>query len=440
MGQLFNHAVDEIPGSVTDNNVARYEISDIQVFSQVGRGAKGVVFHTRIKDSDEDLALKVVLKSSMKPSKPEKRSNNDQSRVFFEQQVLGEFDHPFLPKLKGVFETSNVYGYAMDYCSGGNLNLLRKQQTEKMFSDDIIRFYAAEMVLALEYLHQRGIVYRDLKPDNVLVQENGHLMLVDFDLSTKLVPISPQPRTSFDSIEKPELEMKKSKLLKFYSFCNSGISRVDTVDSGRNSVESANEPESDSAGKSNSFVGTEEYVAPEIIQGNGHDFAVDWWSLGVVLYEMLYGTTPFRGDNRKETFYRILSKTPELVGETTPLRDLIRKLLDKDPHQRITLEGIKGHDFFKGVDWEMIVRLERPPHIPALLEIGDGVDGIKAINVESIVCGVFESTKIPKTNNNNSNVKDDNSGVNVVNTKSSSRGAWVDGLEQPSTSNNFLVF
>ncbi|KAH9603657.1 hypothetical protein KSS87_009233 [Heliosperma pusillum] len=437
----FNNVVDKNPGSVPDNNVPRIEIRDIQVFSQVGRGAKGVVFHTRINNSDEDLALKVVLKSSMKSSKPVKqRKNNEQNRELFEQQVLSEFDHPLLPKLRGVLETSNVYGYAMDYCSGGNLSLLRKQQIEKMFSDDIIRFYGAEMVLALEYLHKKGIVYRDLKPDNVLVQENGHLMLVDFDLSTKLVPISIQTRQSFDSIKKPKLELKKSKLSKFYAFCNSGISRVDTVDSGRNSVESVNESESDSAGKSNSFVGTEEYVAPEIIQGNGHDFAVDWWSLGVVLYEMLYGTTPFRGDNRKETFYRILSKTPELVGETTPLRDLIRKLLVKDPSQRITLEEIKGHDIFKGVDWEMILRLERPPHIPELFEIGDGVDGMKVVNVESIVCGVFESKNMPKNNNNSSNAEDDNGGMNVVITKSISRGAWVDGLEEPSTSNNFLVF
>ena len=87
-------------------------------------------------------------------------------------------------------------------------------------------------------------------------------------------------------------------------------------------------------------------------------------SLGVMLYEMLYRTTVFKGSNRKETFYRILAKAPDLVGETTPLRGLIEKLLEKDPNQRIRLEEIKGHDFFKGIEWDLVVEIGRPPFIP----------------------------------------------------------------------------
>ncbi|KAL2933335.1 Serine/threonine-protein kinase OXI1 [Bienertia sinuspersici] len=441
--------------------VPKLELNQLKVYSPVGRGAKGVVFHVKIDEFGEDLALKVVLKSVIK-SKNLKNNNGVevQNRVFFEQQVLREFNHPFLPKLKGVVETESVFGYAIDYCPGGNLNSLRNQQVEKMFSDDIIRFYGAEIVLALEYLHKKGIVYRDLKPDNVLIQENGHLMLVDFDLSTKLVPKSPKTSPSFEQMKTPESEKKKlpqlPRLLSFYKCSKSGFLPQETVKSGNRPMsDSGNSSELDSVGKSNSFVGTEEYVAPEIIQGNGHDFAVDWWSYGVVLYEMLYGTTPFKGANRKETFYRILSKSPELVGETTPLRDLIRKLLEKDPKQRISLEEIKGHDFFRGVDWDMIVRLERPPFIPTQQDVGEGVDGNKAIHVESVVYGIFKKEEVSKSNsdNSNNNCNDNNYNYNEkceenncksVDSKlceeSIKRGVWVEGLEQPSMSSNFLVF
>ncbi|KAL9235622.1 hypothetical protein vseg_010367 [Gypsophila vaccaria] len=452
------------PPSNLYQNVPRYEINELKVLGPVGRGAKGVVFHVRVEDSGEELALKVVLKSSLKKHKgtgTNKKAcdgGTEPSRVMFEQKVLRELDHTLLPRLKGVVESQNIFGYAIDYCSGGNLTSLRKQQVEKMFSHDIIRFYAAEIVLALEYLHKKGIVYRDLKPDNILIQDNGHLMLVDFDLSTKLVPVT---RPSPDPVKKPEPEAVPRKkpplpLPKISSFCKSGIQPENSFDSRVKSINSVESSGSDSVGKSNSFVGTEEYVAPEIIQGNGHDYAVDWWSLGIVLHEMLYGTTPFRGVNRKETFYRILSKTPELVGETTSLRDLISKLLKKDPRDRISLEEIKGHDFFKGVDWEMIVRLDRPPYIPPRPEIGEGIDGINAIDVESIVYGIFKNKDDSNVNNNNDNDytgvsaegdskcrKNDNTGEGnaaSIDKESIKKDVWVEGLQHRPIYNDFLVF
>ncbi|PQM34704.1 serine/threonine-protein kinase OXI1 [Prunus yedoensis var. nudiflora] len=159
--------------------------------------------------------------------------------------------------------------------------------------------------------------------------------------------------------------VQKKRCSPFQRFCNKGISPDDSVSPAELSLNSG-KPGSDSSEKSNSFVGTEEYVAPEIVSGSGHDFGVDWWSLGVLLYEMLYGATPFRGSNRKETFYRILTKEPELTGETTALRDLISKLLQKDPKQRIGPGEIKGHDYFRGVEWDSILRVLRPPYIPKL--------------------------------------------------------------------------
>ncbi|GLT64837.1 hypothetical protein SLA2020_373040 [Shorea laevis] len=402
------------------------DLNRLNAVSALGRGAKGVVFLARDEEVGEALALKVILRDST-----EKKSKENK-RVFFERQVLSSLNHPLLPRLRGVLVTEKVVGYAIDYCPGRNLHSLRKKQTEEMFSADIIRFYAAELVLALEYLHNSGIVYRDLKPDNIMIQENGHIMLVDFDLSAKLPPISPQSSPSPTSIAKKPKSASKKRNSPLSKWCNSGIS----PDDSDLSIMPA-QSESDSTKKSNSFVGTEEYVAPEVLLGKGHDFAVDWWSLGVVLYEMLYGRTPFRGSNRKETFYRILSKSPELVGEATSLRDLIRKLLEKDPKQRIALEEIKRHRFFRGIDWEMVLQMARPPYIPAESEdpiTGEGIDGIRKIDVEFFVQDIF--SKDDDDDNENHDRENNNRSKNIE------KGAWVEGKKNPLSfeSDKFSVF
>uniref|UniRef100_J3LZ40 non-specific serine/threonine protein kinase n=2 Tax=Oryza brachyantha TaxID=4533 RepID=J3LZ40_ORYBR len=323
--------------------------------------------------------------------------------------------HPLLPSLRGVLATDAVVGFAIDRCGGGDLNALRRRQTEKMFSDSVIRFYAAELVLALEYLHSLGIVYRDLKPENVLIQDSGHIMLVDFDLSTRLPTPPPEEEDAAPADSMPEPppsspspKRAKSKRLPGAALCfpfrsvgatkpassadsPSPTSTSRTASSSSSSSSTTTTASSTAAGtrtpaKSNSFVGTEDYVAPEIISGSGHDFSVDWWGLGVVLYEMLYGRTPFRGLNRKETFYRVLSKQPELVGEKTPLRDLIARLLEKEPEKRIGARGIKAHPFFNGVDWDRILRVARPPFIPPP---PDNEDDGEVLDVEKVVQEVF---------------------------------------------------
>ncbi|KAI4354214.1 hypothetical protein L6164_003103 [Bauhinia variegata] len=414
--------------------VPALDFETIRPISAVGRGAKGVVFLAKDESRDENgiFALKVISKDLLQ--KNAKAVKNDGfgecKRVLFEQQVLSRFDHPFLPRLRGVLETEKIIAYAIPYCSGGNLHSVRKRQSEQMFSDDSIRFYAVELVLALEYLHSLGIVYRDLKPDNIMIQDNGHIMLVDFDLSKKLNPKSPRSVSCNSSPSSdPVTFRRKRRISRFYSFCSSGIRPSDSEFEPDNSSGT----ESDSVEKSNSFVGTEEYVSPEVISGNGHDFSVDWWSLGVVLYEMLYGKTPFKGENRKETFYRVLTKTPELTGEKTALRDLIGKLLEKDPNRRIGLEEIKGHDFFRGFNWDMVLEISRAPFIPET-EARD-TDGIKKIDVESFVHGIFFEKDEEKNK-----VADDKKGEENVDNK----GVWVEKLshrtQHPIDTENFLIF
>lgn len=385
-----------------DVDAVSLDLKNLKVISALGRGAKGVVFLVQTEEGDL-LALKAISRSSIEKKKKKKNNGDEYRRVLFERDVLASFDHPLLPKLHGVLRTDKIFGYAIDYCSGRDLNYLRKKQTEKMFSDDIIRFYAAELVLALEYLHDKGIVYRDLKPENVMVQENGHLMLVDFDLSTKLAPKSPDTR-SISSESKPETKRKKkNKFSRLFNRRPAGISPVDSVQRRTDSMSS----NSDSFEKSNSFVGTEEYVAPEIISGDGHGFAVDWWCLGIMLYEMLYGETPFVGENRKETFCRILAKSPNLTGDQTPLRDLIGKLLEKDPSKRISVREIKAHEFFKALDWDILTEMPRPPFIPELTDI-NGVEEIA--DVEGFVQSVFkpEESKEVWCNNHPTQIQNDN--------------------------------
>ncbi|KAL3828940.1 hypothetical protein ACJIZ3_017742 [Penstemon smallii] len=413
-----------------DGDTISLELNNLKVISALGRGAKGVVFLVQT-EKGELLALKSILRSSIEKKKITSSSSsgdeNEYRRICFEREVLSSFHHPLLPKLHGVLITDKIVGYAIDYCPGRDLNYLRKKQTEKMFSDDIIRFYAAELVLALEYLHSLGIVYRDLKPENVMVQESGHLMLVDFDLSTKLSAKSPEIR-QINSQPTPQINLKKNKkrFPMFFKRSESEISPEVSVHSVADSLSSSSE--SDSVQKSNSFVGTEEYVAPEIILGDGHDFSVDWWCLGVMLYEMLYGTTPFRGANRKETFYRVISKAPNLTGELTPLRDLIGKLLEKDPHKRISIKEIKGHNFFKAVDWESITEMPRPPFIPELTEV-EGMDVNKKIDVESYVQAVFKTEEEGKVDKKNKSSEENKN-----------KDAWVNNHPTQIQNDNFLIF
>lgn len=258
----------------------------------------------------------------------------------------------------------------------------------------ISRFYIAEVLLALEYLHMLGIVYRDLKPENVLVREDGHIMLSDFDLSLRCA-VSPTlvKTSSMDAVSlqknpvycvqpaciepaciqpscvvpttcfSPRIFSRKSK--KDRKLKNELGNQVSPL------PELMAEPTS---ARSMSFVGTHEYLAPEIIKGEGHGSAVDWWTFGIFLYELLFGKTPFKGSGNRATLFNVVGqglRFPESPVVSFGARDLIRGLLVKEPQHRLAYRRgateIKQHPFFEGVNWALI-RCATPPEIPKPVE------------------------------------------------------------------------
>ncbi|KAF6149456.1 hypothetical protein GIB67_024703 [Kingdonia uniflora] len=366
-------------------------LEDLQVQSFLGRGTKGVVFLVKLPRS-RPLALKVISREELMKKKNGKSRELVLKQVLLERDFLKMFDHPLLPKFRGEIVTDVMVGLAIDYCPGGDLRTLLERQTEKMFSCDNIRFYAAEIVLALEYLHGLNIVYRDLKPDNIMIQETGHVMIVDFDICTKLSPkpvLVPQPANTVTTTDRKAL---RQKYLPVSRYCKP----VPIQPVFNNIIESVKTEKF----KSMSMAGTEHYISPEILLRKGHDYSADWWGLGIMLYEMLYGKHPFSGNTPKETFDQILEKEPNLVGDQTALIDLIAKLLNKDPLERITLEGIKSHRFFEGVDWETILDISRPPYIPncanIIMEETEKIDVVSFVR-ECYLADAMEDIEIGKT-------------------------------------------
>nr|AML79270.1 putative LOV domain-containing protein [Cercocarpus ledifolius] len=306
----------------------------------LGCGDTGSVHLVELKGTGELYAMKAMEKSIM-------LNRNKVHRACTEREIISLLDHPFLPTLYTSFETSTHVCLISDFCTGGELFALLDKQPMKLFKEESARFYAAEVVIGLEYLHCLGIIYRDLKPENILLQKDGHIVLTDFDLS-------------------------------FMTSCKPQIIRHQMP---KNRRRSRSQPPptffAEPITQSNSFVGTEEYIAPEIITGANHSSAIDWWALGILLYEMLYGRTPFRGKNRQRTFANILHKDltfPSSIPVSLPARQLINALLQRDPASRLGSNAganeIKEHPFFRGINWPLIRCMSPPPLDVPLQPIG----------------------------------------------------------------------
>eukprot|EP00756_Hemistasia_phaeocysticola_P041714 Hpha_TRINITY_DN16931_c0_g5::TRINITY_DN16931_c0_g5_i1::g.53428::m.53428/K04456/AKT; RAC serine/threonine-protein kinase len=218
--------------------------------------------------------------------------------VMSERAVLQQVDHPFVVRLVNAFQTPSKLCLVLSYLPGGDLKHHLKQGT--LFPEEKARFYAAEILLALDNLHGQNIIYRDLKPENIVLDAQGHAVLTDMGLAREL---------TYDPMA--------------YTFC-----------------------------------GTPLYVAPEVLLNRGYTRAVDWWSYGVILYEMLVGITPFAAKTAQAVFQLIMSKQPVIPDALSGTsRDLLQRLLVKNPQGRVSdPEKVKSHQFFAGVNWDKLLR------------------------------------------------------------------------------------
>ncbi|CAL1702260.1 unnamed protein product [Somion occarium] len=221
----------------------------------LGRGDVGKVYLVREKKTDKLFAMKVLSKKEMIERKKIKRA-------LTEQEILATANHPFIVTLYHSFQSDQYLYFCMEYCMGGEFFRALQSRPGKCLSEDAARFYAAEVTAALEYLHLMGFIYRDLKPENILLHQSGHIMLSDFDLAKQ----SNEPGGRPAMIHQEE----------------NGIPLIDTRSCTADF-------------RTNSFVGTEEYIAPEVIQTSGHTSAVDWWTLGILIYEMIIVPTLSNG-------------------------------------------------------------------------------------------------------------------------------------------------
>ncbi|ORY03179.1 camp-dependent protein kinase 9 [Basidiobolus meristosporus CBS 931.73] len=294
---------------VKEETKASFTLADFELEKTLGTGTFGRVYLARHKGTDNYYAMKVLKKEVVVRLKQVEHINS-------EKQILTLIDFPFVVNLFCAFQDDHNLYMLLEYVIGGEVfSHLRRAGR---FTNDMTRFYAAEIVLAIEYLHSKDIIYRDLKPENLLLNERGHIKITDFGFA-KIV----EDRT--------------------WTLC-----------------------------------GTPEYLAPEIIQSKGHGKAVDWWALGILIFEMLAGYPPFFDDNPFGIYEKILDGRIMFPSHFDPAaRDLIKKLLTNDRTKRLgnlkgASEDVKNHKWFRGIDWQTVHDRKIPaPIVPLFRHPGD---------------------------------------------------------------------
>lgn len=278
-------------------------IDNFEIVSTIARGYYGKVLLAKKKGTSEYYAIKTIHKSRLVKA-------NKTHTILVERNILAKTNHPFIIGIRYAFQTDTKLFLALEYAPGGSLfNLVQQRGTIKPKE---VKMYIAELSMAINYLHNNNIIYRDLKSENVLLDAQGYAKLTDFGLA-KILTI--QDTTS-------------------------------------------------------TFCGTNEYIAPEIINKKMYNKMIDWWSLGILTYELLYGNPPFRNlnNNINQLFDSIRNDTPHFPDDTDQnTKDFIMMLLNKNPEKRKGFQGVFNHPFFDGLNFkDLYDKKIQPDYIPPL--------------------------------------------------------------------------
>lgn len=328
----------------------RTSLKEFTILSKLGKGGYGDVFLCRKIDTGEILALKRMKKSRF-------TDRNEVHRVKQEREVMAKSNSQWLAKLKYCFQSNDYLFMAMEYIAGGDIkNLLDHVEC---LPEDSAKFFFAEMLLSVDALHQLGYIHRDLKPDNFMIDKSGHLKLIDFGLS------------------------KEGFKKKFARSSLRELRRRESTAPARGWSTSISLKRSQSRNRQRtvySVVGSPEYMAVEILTHQGYNHLVDYWSLGVILYEFIYGITPFGANTVKEVFHRVQNwkaylHPPEYASDdeypvSSEFWDLLMKLICDATDRFQSITEIQAHPWFKSFNWDKIREMD-PPFIP---ELEDEVD------------------------------------------------------------------
>ncbi|KAG3090273.1 hypothetical protein PI124_g17600 [Phytophthora idaei] len=318
--ELLEHGETVEEGSEEEGrDPTRYVFDIVRI---IGSGSYGTVLLCRLRACPNRLfAVKVVYKSKLSCINGldgDRNASREARRLLTEKKVLSSVNHPFITKMYCSFETPDALNFVLEYCPGGDMYFLLEKFAKNRLPEDHVLFYAASIALALRYLHERGILYRDLKPENILLDEAGFLRLADFGFARE--------------------QMNRSE-----QSCKS-------------------------------FCGSADYIAPEVVRGDGYGLAADLWSFGCVVYELLTGYPPFYSPrDRASLFRKIEEDEPNFPTHFSPdLCAFISSLLHKDANQRLGngpngMQDIFDHPFFANISWHRLeTKQVAPPIVPKL--------------------------------------------------------------------------